>query len=308
MVTPTRSLSLRAGRWSCLALVLPVACLVASTAAAQSRERTLYVTARDAQGALVERLAPEDVTVREDGVAREVLRVTPATTPLQIALLVDNSAATQRHTTNFREALKGFVARFGAPHELAYVTLGDRPTIVTEYTTSTETLTRAVDRLFPQPGAGAYVLDGIAEAARGLQKREAARPVIVVVATDGVEFSNLPDGPVLDALRAAGAALHVVVVQEGAAGADLRSDERRYREIVYDRGTADSGGSREIVLTSMALPATLSALADGLLRQFEVTYARPTTLIPPEKATVEAARPGLTLRGTPARAPAGARP
>ena len=307
MVTPARSLSVRAGRWSCLALVLPVACLVAAPAAAQSRERTIYVTARDAQGALVERLTPEDVTVREDGVAREELRVTPATTPLQIALLVDNSAATQRHTTNFREALKGFVARFGAPHELAYVTLGDRPTIVTEYTTSTETLTRAVDRLFPQPGAGAYVLDGIAEAARGLQKREAARPVIVVVATDGVEFSNLPDGPVLDALRAAGAALHVVVVQEGAA-ADLRSDERRYREIVYDRGTTDSGGSREIVLTSMALPAALSALADELLRQFEVTYARPTTLIPPEKVTVEAARPGLTLRGTPARAPAGVRP
>lgn len=289
---------------------LVVACLAvlaAAPAAAQSREHTLFVTARDAQGALLQALTPADVAVREDGVAREVLRVAPATAPMQIALLVDNSAATSRHTTNFRDALKGFVARFGAPHELAFVTLGDRPTIVAEYTSSRDALTRAIDRLFPQPGSGVYVLDGIAVAARGLQKREAERPVIVVVTTDGTEFSNLSYDPVLEAVRSAGAALHVVVVQENA-GAAFRSDEMRYREIVFDRGTSESGGSREVVLTSMSLQPTLATLADTLLGQFTVTYARPTTLIPPEKVVVSAGRPGLDVRGTLARAPRGARP
>lgn len=306
MVQAIRPLLGRAGRWSRLVLTLPLACLLATPAAAQSRERTLYVTARDAQGALVQQLAPEDVTVREDGVAREVLRVAPATTPLQIVLLVDNSAASARHIPNFRDALKSFAGRFGAPHEVAYVTLGDRPTIVAEYTSSADTITRAIERLFSVPGAGVYVLDGIAEAARGLQKRDAARPAIVVVTTDGVEFSNLSHEPVLDAIEAAGAALYVVVVQEGASAA-RRSDEMRYRDIVFDRGPTESGGVREIVLTSMALPATLSAIADGLLQQYAVTYARPTTLIPPEKVTVAAARPGLVVRGTPARTLAGER-
>lgn len=309
MVTAIRPLLCCAGRWSRLVVTLAAGCLclAAAPAGAQSRERTLYVTARDAQGAVVAQLTPDNVTVREDGVAREVLRVAPATAPLQIALLVDDGAASARHTTNFRDALKAFVGRFGAPHEIAYVTLGDRPTIVTEYTTSTDALTKAIDRLFPRSGAGIYVLDGIAEAARGLQKREATRPVILVVTTDGTEFSNLSDGPVLDALAASGAALYVVVVQEGASGVS-RSQEMRYRDIVFDRGPADSGGVREIVLTSMALPATLSAIADGLLRQFTVTYARPTTLIPPEKVTVTAARPGLVVRGTPARVASGERP
>lgn len=282
---------------------LVISCLASLAAvplAAQSRERLLYVTARDSAGALLDTLTPADITVREDGVAREVLRVSRATTPLQIALLVDNSAASTRHTSNFRDALEAFVARFGAPHEIAYITLGDRPTIVTEYTSSTEALTRAVGRLFPQPASGVYVLDGILEAARGLQKREAARPAIVVVTTDGVEFSNATYDPVLDAIRAAGAALHVVVIQENTGGA-ATSDEQRYRDIVFDRGTAESGGSREIVLTSMALSAALQSLADGLLGQFAVTYARPTTLIPPEKVTVGAARPGLVVRGTAAR-------
>lgn len=271
---------------------------------AQVRERVLYVTARDASGAPVEQLVAGDLVVREDGVAREVLRVRPATAPLHVALLVDNSQASTNHIANLREALPRFIDRFGPPHELTLVTLGDRPTIVTEYTSSREALRRGIERLFPQSGAGLYVLDGITEAARGLQRREAGRPVIVVVATDGIEFSNLSYEPVLDALTAAGAALHVIEIQDRRTTA-LTSVEVRNREILYDRGTRDTGGSRELLLTSMALGDALSRLADLLLRQWEVVYARPTTLIPPEKVTVAATRPDLDVRGTPARMPRG---
>jgi hypothetical protein len=40
-------------------------------------------------------------------------------------------------------------------------------------------------------------------------------------------------------------------------------------------------------------------VATELTHQFRVTYARPQTLIPPEKITVASAKPGLTVRGTP---------
>jgi hypothetical protein len=33
-----------------------------------------------------------------------------------------------------------------------------------------------------------------------------------------------------------------------------------------------------------------------------VTYARPQSLLPPERVTVTAAKPGLTVRGTPMKA------
>lgn len=307
-MSPSRIRSFAApGRWLSLVSALLLISIAPAPAAAQPRERTLYVTAQDQQGVLVTALAPADLVVREDGNAREVLRVRPATTPLQIALLVDNSAAASRHVTNFREGLKAFVSKFRAPHELAVITLGDRPTIAAEYASGADAAARAIDRLFPQPGAGLYVLDGIAEVARGLQKRDAPRPVIVVVTTDGVEFSNLSYEPVLDAVKAAGAALHVVVIQENA-GAPTRSDEMRYREIVFDRGPRESGGARQILLSSMALTTTLTALADELLGQFEAIYSRPAALIPPERVTVEAARPGLQVRGTLARPPQGDRP
>ena len=58
-----------------------------------SRERTLFVSAVDAKGEPVEGLGPDAFVVREDGRRREVLRVSRATEPIDLALLVDNSQA-----------------------------------------------------------------------------------------------------------------------------------------------------------------------------------------------------------------------
>ena len=55
---------------------------------------------------------------------------------------------------------------------------------------------------------------------------------------------------------------------------------------------------RDSLLASSALPGTLKKLAAELTSQYRVTFARPQSLIPPEKTTVSAARPGFTARGT----------
>src|SRR5581483_5280168 len=60
-----------------------------------SRERTMYVSAVDEKGEPVKGLGPDDFVIREDGAQREVLRVTPAIEPIDIAILVDDSAASE---------------------------------------------------------------------------------------------------------------------------------------------------------------------------------------------------------------------
>lgn len=274
-------------------------------AAAQARERVMFVSAVDAAGKPVEQLTPADVRVREDGVAREVLRVTPASEPLQIALLVDNTAAIRSQVQDYRTALQAFVAKFPSPHEIAFITYGDRPTVVTEYSSGPVRVVPAIDRLFSQPNAGSYVLDAIQEAARGLQKREASRPVIVVVSSEGMEFSNITHDMAVNAVRAANASLFVVSVDDGRGRREsMGTQEGREREMVFGDGTTDTGGRREIVLSSMGLKDALTTLAEELLHQFKVVYARPSTLIPPEKTVVASAREGLTVRGALARTPA----
>jgi hypothetical protein len=270
-------------------------------ARAQAAERALYVSVLDEKGAPVAEVTPADLVVREDGVSREILRVTPATEPMQVAVLVDTSTPLSADLSNVREGLTAFVAKMAPAHELSIVEYGERPSILADSTTDVSALEKGIGRIFPRKGSGAYVLDALVETARGIQKRESPRPVIVAVDTEGVEFGNHDHQRVLDALEASGAALYVMNLSIGGTAGDLVSHEIRNRSIVFDRGTRESGGYRENLLSSLALKQALEKLADDLLHQVKVVYARPQALIPPDRVTVEAVRAGLTARGTPVK-------
>jgi VWFA-related protein len=273
---------------------------------AQAARRELYVSVLDRDGNPVTGLTPDAFIVREDGVQREVLAVRPATAPMDIALLVDDSQAAESSIQHLRTALSEFVTALSAknPNRIALISLGDRPTIRVEYAAPAAEVKRAVERLFAQPGSGAYLLEAIVDASRGLQKREAGRPVIVAVTTEGPELSNLHYQPVLDALREAGAAFHSVMLTDNSE--NPLSDEIRNRNLVLDLGTKMTGGRRDTLLTNMAFSPKLKQLADELNNQYVVTYARPQTLIPPQNVEVSAANPALQARGTAIRPTKGA--
>jgi VWFA-related protein len=278
---------------------------VAGSSAAQTgtaRQRSLYVSVVDKDGKPVPGIKPEDLIVREDGVAREVLRVEPATDPMQVALLVDNSEAAARATQFLRDALGPFVDTLTAKgHKISLVTLGDRPTLVVDATADGTVLRKkGIERLFPQPGAGMYLLEALIETTKGFAKNESRRPVIVAVVTEGTEFSNQSHEQVLEALRKSGASFYALVLTEGAE-ANPQSDEVRTRNIVLDRGTRETGGHRETLISNMSLADALKKLANELVSQYKVTYASPDRLIPPEKIVVEAKRKDLTARGIPVK-------
>ena len=167
--------------------------------------------------------------------------------------------------------------------------------IFTEYTSDPAALQKGIVRIWSNSEAGAYFVDAIAEVTQGFKKREAQRPIIVAIVVEGPELSYKRYDQVLEPLRNSGAALFVLMI--GTPVSDI-SDEGRSRSIVADQGTASTGGHRDQLLTSMALPDRLKQLADELTHQYRVTYSRPQSLIPPERVTVTAARPGLTARGT----------
>jgi VWFA-related protein len=265
---------------------------------AQARERTLFVSALDKDGKPVEGLGPDAFVVREDGNRREVLRVSRATEPIDVALLVDNSTAATDDIVFLRNALSAFVARLAPKNQIAVITLADRPTIRVDYTNDAPRLTKAVGGLFPMPMSGMTLLDGVTEVARGLAKRETPRAVIVPVVTDGTEFTNTYHRDVVNALRGAKVALHLVTI-----GQFLYSEEHgtRERSFLLELGPAESGGQRITLLTAMGLDKAMSRLATELLSQYKVVYSRPQSLIAPEKVSVSSARPEVVVHGSPAR-------
>ena len=70
----------------------------------------------------------------------------------------------------------------------------------------------------PTLGSGAYLLDAISEVSNGLRAREDARKVIVVITSEGPEFSTRYHTNVLDALRDADVTLHSFVLTRRRAG------------------------------------------------------------------------------------------
>ncbi len=289
-----------AGTARAVGIVLLVALSGAARAdaSAQSLERQMYVSVLDADGAPVADLTVDDFTVREDGLLREVLRVSPATEPMQVALLVDNSVAMSPYLLDLRNGLESFVEQLGGDHEVAVITFGDRPTIVVDYTRSLIELRQAISRIFPRPGSGALLLDAIHNAGQGLQRRAAARPVFVVVTTQGVEYSNRPYRMVLRTIEDAGATFHAVVMT--ASGSSFGTGSR-FRDIVLDRGTALTGGRRIDLLRGQRIEQTLEALGRELVSQYLLVYARPEMLVPPERIELGTTRDSLTARGRPVR-------
>jgi VWFA-related protein len=277
------------------------ACLTAVPVVSASRQdagprtRNVYITALDASGAPAKDLTVADFTVREDGKPREVLKVAPATAPITLSIIVDDSQAAEPTIQELRRGLTAFMDQMAGKAEIAIATFGERPTGIVDYTTSTPVLKRGVEKIFSRQGAGAYLLDAIVEVSRGLQKKEnVERPVILAITVEsGPEFSNIYHQPVLSELRKSGAMFNAIAV---GTPSDSQTDEMRNRGLVLSQGTQMTGGRRDQVLAVSALPGKLKQVGDELLNQWVITYGRPDQLVPPEKIEVTTTRSGITLR------------
>jgi VWFA-related protein len=295
--------TIRSAAACAVAAVLLLTGLSSLSAQGDRRERTLFVSALGESGEPVEGLGPDAFVVREDGARREVLRVSRATEPIDVALLVDNSTAAADEITFLRSALSKFVQRMAPGNKVAVITLADRPTIRVEYTDDAGRLKESVSGLFSTPQSGMTLLDGIFETVKGMQRREAQRAVIVPVITDGVEFTTHYFRDIVSSLVKARVQLHMVTI-----GPFYHDEEHgtRERSFLLDAGPKDSGGQRISLLSAHGLDGAMDKLAKELLSQYKVVYSRPESLIPPDKVSVTAGRPGLTVRGAEARGENGA--
>jgi hypothetical protein len=275
-------------------------------AAQQPITRIVYLNAFDDNGAPVEDLVAADFAVKEGGKARDVVGLSPAKARMQIALIVDDNG-----TGLFRAPLYRFVQRLQGRAEFAIVTVIGQPMKLTDYTMDGQVLTEVLTSLSARPGTadGGQLLQGIYEAAKDLEKREAPRPVIIALSVPGDEHTTLPAKHVLDKLKDSGASLHVFLVASSAARqmvavtkpSGLLEENMNLGEVLGD-GSKQSGGRREDIVASAGALLGLQRLAEDLLHQYVIEYDLPAGTKPSDRISVSVKRKGVSLR-VPARIP-----
>ena len=271
-----------------LVLFQPV-CVVA-----QVEEWTVYASVVDRNGVPVPGLGPADFVVRENGVAREILRVAPATDSLRVAMLIDTSQEMRGELIDLRQSLRAFVSEMDRRHEIALIGFGGPPNVLVDYTKDVKRLETGIGRLVSRPGTGSYLLSAIIETSRALRKRRDLRRVMVVVSAQGPEFSEISYQTVLDYVRESGAPMHsYVLMREGVSPTDPAAQEV---ELTLAVGTQMTGGRREDLLSAMAMTPRLQSLATELNNQYQIVYARPRMLIPPKMIDVGVRKPDVVVR------------
>ncbi len=256
----------------------------------QDRTQRVTVTVLGRNDAPVTTLTAADLIVREDKAPREIIAMTPALAAGHIALLVDDSQATMQLVTDVREGLTKFADMMAAadtPPSLRLTTFGDRPTVRVDFTSSFSAISRGIDRIVPQAGAGATLLEAIVETCRDMRTRKIEQPIILAfVAEAGAEFSNASREEVTDALRSAGARLWTIVLTDRQ-GPPM-SGPGHERSLVVGDVTVASGGFTKNVLNRQAIVPAFTAVATAMASSYEITFGRPDRLVPPSRLEIEA--------------------
>jgi VWFA-related protein len=272
----------------------------AQSPGASARTNTVFVTATAENGAPVVDLVAADFTIKEDGKPRDVLTAELANAPVQVAIIVDDNG-----TGIFRAGLINFVRLMQGRAEMALSTVVGQTQRLVDYTTDVEKLTTAIVSLSARPATqdGGQLLEGIFQAAKDQEKREAQRPIILTVTVGGEEHSTLPAHHVLDQLARSGSTLYVIAV----ANTTLRAmrpidkpssllEENLNLSEVLGEGPKQTGGWREVIAASPGITQGLQRIAGELKNQYAVAYSRPPKSRTTERLAVSISRRGVLLR------------
>jgi hypothetical protein len=275
----------------------PLSALAAATAHAEPITRTVYVTVIDNKGVPATDLTAADFTLREGGRDREIVRAEPATTRMQLTLLVEQRLLGDGQV---RMGVYEFMKRMHGQADISLVTVALRNETVFDYTGDLNTMVAALNNLSLNPTPQSNLTEGVLDLARAIEKERPERPVVVAVALSGGQSGGPAANTVLTQLRQSGATMHAVTLAGGGETTDAQSAgslrDASGREQVLGDGSRQGGGRRHDVNTTAAIGRALQLVADDLLAQYVLSYALPDGVKPDRRLNVGVKRRGVTLR------------
>jgi hypothetical protein len=249
-----------------LAMLLALAVAVPA-AQANGGTRSVTVAVYTKQAAPVENLAPDELTVKEDGNKKAVLGVERDHRPLDVALIVDSSAALgPLYRRDLVDAALSFRDSLPAEARLAVWTSGGAPSKIVDFGTDRETMEEALKMV--AAGGKNYTLDTIIDASRDLRSERAARRVLAIVTNTDVEGSRTLIQRTFKVVGRTRVTPMVILIKAGGKPAQTWDSET-----LFEKLGEGYGGTYEEILTPMAAQKRLERTALDLGSQYQVRYA-----------------------------------
>jgi len=204
----------------------------------------------------------------------------------------------QEGVSAFVEGLR-FNIGMGVGDQVALMTFGGARFILVDWTSDLEQLKEGATKLRSRQGTGTFLPDAVNDTAKDFSEREAARPVLVVVSTDGIDFSSHRDfRRIIQELRGSYTLMYSVFIPTASRRMTLNWDSRE-RDALLTEGPRQTGGRRINLSGRQAITGALMSIQNELTSQYVVTYHRPESPVPPERLSLGVTRPNLTVRLTP---------
>ncbi len=245
------------------------------------RERTVYVAGLDAKGAPVTDLTAVDLTVKEGGKDQVITSLTPATGPMEIAILADDNGG-----GTFQAGVLQFMQTIGAHATFSIRRFNPQAAKVLDYTNDdVAAIQNALDQIGRRGKIekdGEQLLSAISETIRELQQRNAPRRVMLVLTLTGEGQARNSD-LVMKALQGSGIMMNVVCSN----GANLG--------LLTGDGPRESGGRSAQAGSLSAIPLAITKITDTLLHQYALTYTLPDGVELSDRLSVSTTRKGISL-------------
>jgi hypothetical protein len=281
--------------------------------------KTVFVSAVDADNKPIPGLTKDTWAVREDGTDRTVVDAKPATDPLDVVLMIDTSQTSQASISDLRAALQSFAdALFAgsAPVNMSVMDVAAADVMVATDKKTAADVDKVLEKTFADRAGTSVMLEALVDASKKLVKSPTPRRAIVMVNIDGVpEFSTTPGQKIIQAIVGSAASLWVVTYQNTSSKAQQGNTGGQGAGAIMSGGnqggvgTGDNGQVRDALLASVpegtgglrlqiavptALRETLPKIAAAIVGQYALTYARADGPMP-KVLQIGETQPGVTI-------------
>lgn len=181
---------------------------------AGSMVKVASVRVSDVENRALADLAATEFEVLENGTARQILSVKPATAPFNLVLLLDVSGSVENYVNFIRKAARSFVNTVDARDRVSIVTFNGDVNVVSKFTTEKKLLSESLDT-FDAGGATAYY-DALAYTLADTLRPLRGERTAIVILTDGDDNrSFLPFESMLSSIQESGALIYPLYVPSG---------------------------------------------------------------------------------------------